>query len=91
MGYGAGAHGAGLQRDPQIASLEPFTTANIHRRAKRQHFSVVKAVTVPLHPVLRQRDDVAARTSDCSSHRHLAGGGSRSGLLQQKRHDIDVL
>ena len=52
---------------------------------------MVKAVTVPLHPVLRQRDDLTIRIRDRGCHRHLPGGGGGGGLFKETRHDIGAV
>ena len=91
MGNGPGAHGAGLQRDPEIAPLKPVIATLRHRRLQRQHFGMVQTVPVPPHPVLRQRDDVALGVGHRGGHRHFAGRRRRGGLLQQKSHDVGAL
>ena len=91
MRNGTGAHGAGLQRYPQVTSVKAFIATRRHRRAKRQHFGMMQAVGIALHPVLRKGNDVAIGIRDRGGHRHLSGGGSGSGLIKQSRHDIGAV
>lgn len=91
MRNGTGAHRARLQRHPQVAIIQPFRAARRHGRTKRQHFSMVQAVGITLHPVLRQRNDATICCSDRGGHRHFTGDRSSAGFLQQKRHDIGAL
>ncbi|KAI1692428.1 ribosomal l28 family domain-containing protein [Ditylenchus destructor] len=68
MGDGARAHGARLQRDPQVAILQPVAAKRFRRRANRQHLGMRGGVMQGSRSVGRDRDHRLA------PHHHRAPG-----------------
>ena len=88
MGNRPGAHGAGLQRDPQITPLKPILLQALHRRAQRQHFRMMEGIRIAPHPVLGKSDDRAIQARYGSSDRHFSSRRSGRRFIQQHGHDV---
>ena len=84
----ASAHGARLQRDPQVTPVEPVTAKMFHRRLQRQNFSVMQRIAMRPHAVAGQRDHMTFGIGYGSGHRHLALRGSLCRRLKKVLHDI---
>lgn len=79
-GDGASAHRARLQRDIEIAIVEPLRTQPARRLADSDHFGMGGRIVLGERAVASARDDLAV-THDNAADRHLAGfaGGPRFG------------
>ena len=83
-----GAHGARLQRDPQVTPLEPVTAKMFNRRLQRQNFSMMQCIAMRPHAVAGQRDHMTFGIGYGSGDRHLALSGSLCRCLKKVLHDI---
>ena len=83
-----GAHGARLQRDPQVTSVEPVPAKMFHRHLQRQNFSMMQRVAMRPHAVAGQRDHMTLGIGYGSGHGHLTLRGSLCRRLKKVLHDI---
>ena len=85
---GTGAHGAGLEGHPQVATLQPFAAAQRKRCLQGEQFGVAYGAAVPPHPVLSHGKDRTVGIGHSGGNRHLAGGGGGGRFFQKKRHNV---
>ncbi len=86
----AGAHGAGLERDIEIAADEPFGAEFGRRLPDGEHFGMGRRIAIDDRAVAGDRDDGAA-AHERRADRRLAGCGRLAGGLESRRHRIPAL
>lgn len=87
-GNGRRAHGAGLQRDIEIATGEPFGAHSLRRRTNRQQFGMSRRIPQLEGAVARRGHNSPGRIRDGRAHRHLAAGRSRFGFGKGLLHGL---
>src|SRR5262249_6559395 len=80
------AHGAGLERDIEIALGKPLAAQRLRRRADRHHLRMRRRVSLRERPVAGLRDHLAVADDDAAD-RHLAGLTRHARLLEGGIHE----
>src|SRR6516165_3217892 len=83
---GAGAHGARLERDIEVAILEPLGVKKRARLPDRHDFGVGCWIAVSDHPVAGAGDRFALAHDDAAD-RHLAAAASGASLVERYVHE----
>ena len=81
-GNGGGAHGAGFQRDEEVAVDQPLGAEDFRCGADRQQLGVRRGVLQFQGSVSGPGDDGARLVGHHRPHRHLATGGGGFGLAK---------
>jgi len=80
-----GAHRTGLQRDPQLAAIEPLVTEHLRRRANRQHFGMGGRVGEAAWLIMGGCDDRTVLDHD-RANRHFARRFGCARLVERQLH-----
>jgi hypothetical protein len=80
-----GAHRAGLERDPQLAIVEPLAAQRLRRRTDCQHFGMGSGIGKRAGCIVRRRDH-HARAHDHRADRNLARRRPGAGLGERGLH-----
>ena len=85
MGDGACAHGAWLQRHPQLALRQPFVAEQRSRRADRQDFRMGGGIAQGAGVVVRPGDNPAVMHEN-RANRHFSGLDGKPRFFKRGLH-----
>ena len=82
----AAAHGAGLERDVEVAVDEPLAAERLGRAPDRHHLGMRGRIAVGQSATAGLRDDIAVAHDDAAD-RHLAGRRRGMRLVEREIHE----
>ena len=82
----ARAHGAGLERDIEVAVVEPFGAERGRSRPDRDHLGMSRRIAVGQGAIAGAGDDGAVAHDDAAD-RHLAPRAGGAGFVQRHSHE----
>ncbi|MCY1170211.1 hypothetical protein D9M73_102740 [compost metagenome] len=87
MQHGAAAHGAGLQRDIQLAIIEPVIAQRTGGGAQRHDLGMCRRV-MPVHRRIAARGNHFTPPNHNSADRNLPCRGCRTGFCKRQFHEL---
>ena len=89
MEHRTAAHGAGLQRDVQLAAVQPVIAQGLRGGAQRSDFRVGGGIVAAHRGVSPDADHLPV-ANDHGPDGHFAGGRGQTGLFQCQLHEPGI-